>query len=239
MYLKKLVELPSSVSWCESPKYAHSEYIAEFWNTLTGISLLISAIICFNKNMERGIHELYISNFLLGLVGIGTILFHGTLLYVWQLLDEIPMLLIVIEYHKLLTTKTFMIRKKLDLHIGLMYDSLPLIFFSYFIKKELHVIMFQNILAICITLLLIKITIKTYYKSIQYNKGDVNIGICLFIFSMIIWNIDNHYCNQIPKFIQLHAIWHITTSFGMYYCNNIMITLVEFEKREVNFQVCF
>ena len=36
------------------------------------------------------------------LTGIGTILFHGTLLYIFQMIDEIPMILLCSEYIKLL-----------------------------------------------------------------------------------------------------------------------------------------
>ena len=99
MYLKEILTLPSSISWCELD-YFKSEYIAEYWNTLTGIFLCASSIYAYFKN--DGIATLYYSNVLLFIVGIGTMMFHATLVYIWQLLDEIPMLLIVIEYINIL-----------------------------------------------------------------------------------------------------------------------------------------
>ncbi len=37
------------------------------------------------------------------------------------------------------------------------------------------------------------------------------------------------YCSDI-QFLQLHAWWHISTSIGMYYLNNIMKIIIELDK---------
>ena len=98
----------STINWCESDYY-YSKYIAEMYNTLTGICLCVSSILFYynykNVNTYKNVLvNLYPSLILLFIIGVGTFLFHGTLLYVFQLLDELPMLLLCIEYYRILTT---------------------------------------------------------------------------------------------------------------------------------------
>ncbi len=264
----------SSISWCER-KYTHSEYIAEYWNTTTGIFLCISAIYCMIKNYYENIYMLYKSNMLLFIVGVGTMLFHGTLIYFWQLCDEIPMLLIVIEYYKLITIHISFINRVdiFCIDYELMYHMIPVIILSYYIYPSLQVIIFQATLNIFIVLLLYSLykinknLNRLFYEKYTFNLDNEYIitlndkcqsqsqskllksiesfkiyskhkallkrynkrGICVLLFSLLIWNIDNHFCESAGYF-QLHAIWHITTSIGMYYSNEIIKTYILIDK---------
>uniref|UniRef100_A0A6C0H6K7 Uncharacterized protein n=1 Tax=viral metagenome TaxID=1070528 RepID=A0A6C0H6K7_9ZZZZ len=99
----------STVDWCEA-NYTVTKYVAEFWNSCTGLAIVASAIYwrysSFTSNVFSGAfgHCFKHIFWYLLLVGVGTMLFHGTLLYKYQLLDELPMLLIAIEYVKLTCT---------------------------------------------------------------------------------------------------------------------------------------
>ena len=77
MYLKQIFELLSSTSWCES-KYVFTPYITEFFNTITRFALCISAILQFKYHRKN---FLFMTQFYTFIVGIGTIMFHSTLLY--------------------------------------------------------------------------------------------------------------------------------------------------------------
>lgn len=82
----------SSVDWCER-NYVVSFYIAEFWNTLSNAFLAISGVAAFlmarrfKLEVRHQVHGLAWA-----VVGIGSTLFHGTLWYSSQLLDELPMI---------------------------------------------------------------------------------------------------------------------------------------------------
>ena len=57
-----------------------SWYIAEFWNTLTNLSMIIPPIWGIHKCLQRGLETRYLVGFLaLLLVGIGSTMFHMTL----------------------------------------------------------------------------------------------------------------------------------------------------------------
>ncbi|KAF9130591.1 Alkaline ceramidase 3 [Mortierella sp. 14UC] len=80
----------SSVDWCES-NYAVSFYIAEFWNTISNAACFAAAAIAhhFFPGNEPRFRYLFGTLFI---VGLGSVLFHGTLRHKMQLLDELPML---------------------------------------------------------------------------------------------------------------------------------------------------
>lgn len=85
-------EITSTLDWCEE-NYQLTFYIAEFWNALSNLVFLgLAAIGCWScHKLNVGLsHTL---NFVfIGVIGIGSILFHSTLLYEFQLADELPII---------------------------------------------------------------------------------------------------------------------------------------------------
>ena len=75
----------STIDFCEANNI-HSYYIAELFNTLSSFIYVVYAIIIIKQTRLVG------SGLLLGVIGIGSALFHATLIYKLQLLDELPML---------------------------------------------------------------------------------------------------------------------------------------------------
>ncbi|XP_059651376.1 alkaline ceramidase-like isoform X2 [Cornus florida] len=81
----------STTEWCEQ-NYAHSSYIAEFFNTLSNIPCILLALIglinALRQRFEKRFSVLHISNMILA---IGSMLYHGTLQRLQQQGDETPM----------------------------------------------------------------------------------------------------------------------------------------------------
>lgn len=61
-------------------------------------------------------------------------------------------------------------------------------------------------------------------------QHQLKIGTFIFVTSLFIWNLENMYCNKV-QFFQLHAWWHILTSIGMYYLNNIIKTYIDLDNQ--------
>jgi len=176
----------STINWCEHDYY-YSEYIAEFYNSFTGFFLCLSPML-FYYNYRKD-SKLYMCIFyfthsltLLFIVGVGTILFHSTLLYIFQLVDEIPMLLLCIEYDNLLN-KLLAINNINTLHsYENKYKKRFLItqltqsrFFKYslcivvaligFINNTMQIVIFQFTIAAFVIFILINL----YKVFVQYN----------------------------------------------------------------------
>ena len=80
----------STLNWCET-NYEVSHYIAEFWNTFTNLGMIITAIYGIQQSRKQGIEPRYVNSFIgLLLIGIGSWMFHMTLRFEMQLLDEVP-----------------------------------------------------------------------------------------------------------------------------------------------------
>ena len=223
MYLKSLLKLPSSLSWCEL-KNTHSDYIAEFWNSVSGICLCISAIV-FYKNFSRTRYYSLLSNANnhLFIVGIGTILFHSTLLYVFQLFDEMPMLVITIEYLKIYSKIT---NKPVHFLVTYKWLIITSIVASYFIHPQLQAVSFLTVFVYSVYIV--------FFQLVELNKiiKPRNLYfynflvIILFVTSLIIWAIDSLFCSTFEKY-KLHAWWHVLTSIAIYYCNYIYIIILK------------
>lgn len=221
-----LLESPSSISWCEN-KNTHSDYIAEFWNSVSGICLCISAIVFYrNFNKTRYYSLLSNANNHLFIVGIGTILFHSTLLYVFQLFDEMPMFVITIEYLKIYSKLT-----NKPVHFLVIYKWLIItsIVASYFVHPQLQAILFLTVFTYSVYIVffqLVELNKNILHRSVQHKLYFYNtIVIVLFITSLIIWAIDSLFCSSYEKY-KLHAWWHVLTSIAIYYCNYIYMVIL-------------
>jgi hypothetical protein len=149
-----MFDLPSTVDWCEQ-NYILSEYVAEYWNTLTGLCLIVSGVLYYKNNYDWIRASRYQNVFtrlsgLLVFVGVGTMLFHGTLYYQYQLLDELPMIYLANEYLGLLlllrTTGESINLKQYDRLIAVIKYStimVPIIILSYFLHSSLQVLTFH------------------------------------------------------------------------------------------------
>jgi len=83
--------------FCEA-KYATSPYFAEFWNSLSNIPCFIIPG-AYGLYRGWGVFDLRLSAlwFNMILVGVGSFMFHGTMRFKWELLDEVPMLMLVLS----------------------------------------------------------------------------------------------------------------------------------------------
>ncbi|CAN6281794.1 unnamed protein product [Urochloa humidicola] len=88
----------STTELCEE-NYAHSSYIAEFYNTLSNVPCVLLALIglvnAFRQGFEKRFSVLHISNMILA---IGSMIFHATLQHVLQQSDETPMVWEILLY---------------------------------------------------------------------------------------------------------------------------------------------
>lgn len=216
-------DVDASVDWCEQ-NYRYTYFIAEFWNTLSSVPMVLYAIIgaslCYNAGVKE---KRFLFSFIcIANVGIGSVLYHSTLRRTAQLLDEIPMLFL--SYSFLFsaintnylgnTNKSAIILSFLCIAHIIIYIILE--WFGIFALLFLAIILIQ---AGCI----IKTIIGDYHT---YTKPMLLllIGIGLFFASGILWNIENLYCSSVGSF-QLHALWHLGGGYAMYIWNLALILI--------------
>ena len=188
-------EADSTISFCED-KYVESEYIAEYYNTLSATSYVVVGII-YLKTPLKDIGCITI------LLGLGTGLLHGTLRCYGQWLDELSML--SLSFSIINRIKEINKTRK----ISKLYLYFLIIF--YFVFRNEHVVFlivftFMQIYKYSI----INISKKTTYKT----KIVVSLYSNIFLFSTVCWICDQLFCNYV-KGLYLHAVWHIGTALSL------------------------
>jgi dihydroceramidase len=177
---------PSTVDWCEA-NYVVSNYIAEFWNSVSGSALLISVLVWRMKYQQ--IFNQKLTNIFgnLLLVSLGTTLFHATLQYKFQLLDELPMLMTSLEYVNLLINlkNTILVVPFRQLNsISIIMNTVQVIVWiipvTYFIHPHLQIATFHTSLkfvegSIVYTLYKLSQHLnKVVYDTVYSRTSDIN-----------------------------------------------------------------
>ena len=228
MHLRDILSLPSSLNWCEY-NYKVVPFIAEFWNTLTGLALCISSFVFYKNNSALIYNDLvkdnnnlnrYLinANYLLFIVGIGTIFFHGTLLYIFQLFDEIPMLLITFDYIYILLN----INK--SNYVWFYYTKYIwcfIIITSYWIHPTLQIITFFTFFTTNICIIILNISHTSHIYKIHYKENYLPVIGFIGVICLTIWIIDSLFCRYVQH-LYLHSMWHIVTSVFVYLFNNLL-----------------
>jgi hypothetical protein len=180
---------------------------------------------------------------------MGTVLFHGTLLYPFQLLDELPMLMIAMQYLELVQTlrshTTHKTHKKhregsLLIVIALAYFVHPLLqqFIFHVSLKLYEANLIYELAKLAKALNGQAFSALLPFQNYSNKKGRVQlfryislrkdtsqrirIATCFYITSMVLWLFDQLACAHV-EFLKLHAVWHLLSSVGIYHLNMIML----------------
>ena len=86
---------PASEDWCEA-NYVVTPHIAEFWNTVSSLLIILTGSLGLATAFRQGYRSRFLVPYaILILVGSGSTIFHATLTYWGQALDELTMVYMV------------------------------------------------------------------------------------------------------------------------------------------------
>ncbi|EGD76112.1 phytoceramidase [Salpingoeca rosetta] len=195
----------SSIDWCEE-NYVVSHYIAEFYNTVS--SLVIALFGLYGAMHWRSIgHEPRFMALWASIicVGIGSALFHGTLLFSMQMMDELPMVYAMLVWLYIwIENETETPRKK----------YLPAFLAAYgvfwtFVHTYLG---FATIFQIHFGLLVV--AGYTFVGRFAFKTQDPRIKwfsvlyVAPFVLAFALWSTERIFCSSVRPF-QFHAWWHV------------------------------
>ena len=221
----------ATLDWCEK-NYVVSYYIAEFWNTITNLWFIVPAIYGIIDSYKQGFETRYIACYaLLLLTGVGSWLFHMTLLYPMQLLDELPMIwgAVVMLYGLYRSRNTFASGGK-NAGIALAFYA-SIVTAMYLLNKNpiFHQVM-------CGIIIVTNVLLALRYNDLQYHRVANALflgGLFMCCLGFMLWNIDNQACSHLTYFrevtlsngnigslisplTQLHGWWHAAMGYAGY-----------------------
>ena len=226
-------ERTATIDWCEA-NYEVTFYIAEFWNTLSNLVLILFPmyaiywsykLIRMAKQSKKKLQTIssqftiptavILCHLGLIIVGLGSWMFHMTLLYPMQLLDELPMIygsgvLVYANYDLLLSYYHFSnvisqknptllkqiltSRKIVSILIAVYCVSITYIYLFVWKDPVFHEFGYSIIVIIII---LQNIALIMTLKS---SKKIYLITFIYYMFGFFLWNLDNKFCSTLKTY---------------------------------------
>ncbi|KAI5819691.1 ceramidase-domain-containing protein [Pyronema omphalodes] len=224
--------ITATINWCEEDYYM-TRYCAEFINTLTNLIFIGLAIKGMRNVLREGHDKIFFVAFAgYCCVGIGSFLFHATLWYSMQLVDELSMLYAtsIMMWASLTHGRSL----RYSVICGVLLTSLALgvsVIYHHLQDPVFH----QNAFA----LLTIVVLFRSFFlMELHIRPKDpacvnsmwlmVGTGIGVFLLGFGVWNLDNIYCRDIRAWrkdigmpwafvAEGHGWWHLLTGIGAYY----------------------
>jgi dihydroceramidase len=209
----------STVDWCEA-NYAVTPLVCEFFNTLSSFAMVVAGVLGIVVHWRVLDRWLLVAFGLLAVVGIGSVAFHGTLRFEFQMLDEVPMLYLV-------TLMVYLLLEPGPTHrFG---EWLPWTLLAYAVAATLSdavtrgrvqffafQISFGTLEMFCL--------LRVFLLSVERNNRPVlpffKAGLVFYLGGILLWFTDLKFCpllsdSGFPN-PQLHAFWHVSVSCGFY-----------------------
>eukprot|EP00039_Didymoeca_costata_P019324 m.337072 g.337072 ORF g.337072 m.337072 type:complete len:256 (-) comp18039_c0_seq1:1390-2157(-) len=219
----------STIDWCET-NYEHSVYIAEYWNSYSSLVLFLAGLINFASCLQEG-YELrfLLYSIAVMIVGLGSFAFHATLLFEYQLLDELPMMyassiwwFIWFEYEYPEVNRKWLCP--------------ALIVWTIFLTIVHSIMGFVLTFQVCF----ISMLVVGIYHVVSFMKREeccswsvrfIYIYIGFFLVACACWVADRLLCEAFIGSInpQLHAWWHVLASVSCW----VSIPLAVLARRRV------
>lgn len=206
--------MASTVDWCE-PNHIHTSWIAETYNTLSSLALVaVGCHALYIAQNDKCLKQAVLSSILI-LVGVGSVLFHATLKYWAQMLDELSMFWFVLLVGIFLNDNERRLFKGLALIGGIAYT---IILVGLQEHANLQLKMFQWVFVGMTCRLLWNV--RELVMSCPKSTRQLAWGTSLLIIASACWLIDVHGCDYLGH-IYLHAAWHLLSATSLYFFNSI------------------
>jgi dihydroceramidase len=210
----------SSVDWCE-PNYVHSAYVAEWWNTLSSLTIVGLALYGLWQALLRRPFELrFVVGFvMMALVGFGSVAFHGTLLRSAQASDELPMVLagLTCAYVLLCRHDRSAARSPWILPVLMTYAVTVAV--SYFVVHHYFQLFMAAYVLIIAYLSVVTARVAFWEDGRPGMRAFFGWSVGSYVGGVMLLWLPEHVwlgCDHPLQRLQLHALFHLTSAVGSY-----------------------
>jgi len=226
----------SSIDWCE-PNYISQRFVAERLNSVTNLSFVVFGLLgAHHELMQRSKRSYVLLNLSIAIIGVGSMLFHGTLTHWGQQADELPMVwhLLIAMYCVSRDAVGTNARTKSVVSAALLTYAA--------VFSAVHVVLktttaFQVHFGVLLSLVLARMS----WRFRKVDGGDIGKQVTTLFFAtgltaFAFWLMDYHHCEwmaQLPTpwggALPLgygHSLWHIFMGYSAF-CSVLMLKVWE------------
>lgn len=220
----------STIDWCEE-NYVVLSYIAEALNTITNLGfILLAGFAIYHASTNRLEPRFVFTALGFLLVGVGLWLFHMTLRYEFQLLDELPMIYATCIPFWLVFSEFKTPLQSVGVGVGIfMAANLLTAVYLHLKNPTIHQAAYA-LLNAGIIFKLIALTRLHVKDPVARSQlfCTMTFGIAIFGLGYLVWNLDIHFCTQVRSVrrdwgmpygfvLEGHGWWHLFTGIGVYF----------------------
>jgi dihydroceramidase len=222
----------ASIDWCEQ-NYAFTPWIAEFWNTLSSLAMVVAGLLgLLTLRYGRGVRLAF---GLLVLVGLGSIAFHATLRFELQMLDELPMLYLVTWLAWLLVENGPGRRLGVWFPAALVLYVLLATAGATLNRGDAQFLAFHVSFGALEFFCLGRVTQLALRPENRAVRGRFALGLVAYATAIALWFVDLKACPWVSVTLpahglpnpQLHAWWHVLVSLGFF----LLLGVISFDRR--------
>ena len=200
--------------FCE-PKYATSPYVAEFYNAVSSFVYVIVAAYILSRREARADFMIVLSCLGIAVIGLGSVAFHGTMLFEYELCDEVPMLLFMAitliskcGAHPLLLTRA---RCVAFVAAVLLACTASIVVYAQLANYELFVAAFTASVLVDMALAL------TWRSTQRVTIWATYLSLGCLITGKVVWEVEVRACSTDGRVWPLHVVWHGLSCASAYY----------------------
>lgn len=221
--------------WCEH-NHQLSPYLAEPWNSYTSLSYCVAALVAYH-NLKRNLEvRVVLAMASLFMIGVGSFCFHGSLQYKMQLLDELPMVYLILTSVWNLYERNNVVVSSSGRFLSIIFGSfsavVTVLLMSTPRDSMVHAvgrisIIFTFGVSFIYVFYAASLASDEFESLLQdkSKKSDMKAmfsrGFLCIMLALMSWIGDNMACgllHKLPVYLQLHAVgWHLGTCLGVYY----------------------
>jgi len=199
--------------FCEE-NYHYSAFVAEFHNTWSSMPLIfLGSVGIWYTRKYASLEGRFTCAFLsIGLIGIGSILFHGTLLRWAQVLDEAPMMGLLFIFVFCFLENSELRRFGAWMPWGLCAAFLVCV--STYLLLNVYWLFLLGFIGGSVFLILNGARVALYEAS-KLTGALFLTGCACQGLAALSWVADHHLCSQLVG-LRLHVVWHFGSACGTY-----------------------
>lgn len=223
-----------NIEWCEK-NYAVTYYVAEFWNSLTSLTIVYVGAVGVHTTRADNAPGAYIFGYaVLIVVGLGSTAFHTTMRREEQTLDEVPMLFLVaamlhlslsarVVANQMMAPKSVKQRHKHDhvrfkSRLALCLTSVCAGVCALMFVYPDNPIIFNFSFGFTVFLLVIFSLSRYFYggssgRPVPMAQRIGEYALLTYSVGGFFWCVEPHVCEHVQP-LQLHAWWHIAAGLA-------------------------